>query len=252
MPHPDEKGRLTEAAHWEQYWQEEHKGHPDSHIFDSIFRSLLPHGGDYYEIGCTPGKTLAYFSRNFGYRVCGIDYVGTELVHETMRRWGVQDYEVITADFLEHRFPDERQFDVVGSYGLIEHFADFESVVLRQAAYVKPGGYLIVEVPNLRGFNYALYSLFLPEEIKGSNLGAMRLEAITEPLRKHGFRIAYGRYFGTCFLHFDEQNAFLSSRPWLRTIVRACRRVLDAVGLGNVPSAFLSPYIVVVAQRSVV
>ena len=241
--------RLTEAAHWEQYWQSERKAHPDSYIFDPILRPLLPRGGDYFEIGCTPGKTMVYFARNYGYRVCGIDYVGTELVHDTMRRWGIEEYEVVAADFLEHRFPQERLFDVVGSYGFIEHFSDVEDVLLRQAAYVKPGGYLVVEVPNLRGFNALLYRIFLPEELRGSNLAAMRPEAITGPLVANGFQIVHGRYFGTCFLQFDEQNGFLASRPWLLGLVRAMKRLLAAVRLDNVPSAFLSPYLVVIARK---
>lgn len=249
MPEDSAPGRLTDAAYWEQHWAVEHKFHPDRHIFDGVLRPLLPRGGNYLEIGCAPGSTMAYFHRNYGYRVCGIDFVGAALVHDTMRRWDIRDYEVIDADFLDYRFPQERLFDVVASFGFIEHFADFEGVLLRQAAYVRPSGHLIVEVPNLHGLNHVLYRLFLPQELAVHNLSAMRLGTITSPLLAHGFTIVHARYQGTCFLHFDEQNPFLARRLWLLRAVRLLKRGLAGVGLGNLPSRMFSPYILVVAQR---
>jgi 2-polyprenyl-3-methyl-5-hydroxy-6-metoxy-1,4-benzoquinol methylase len=39
------------------------------------------------------------------------------------------------------------------SWGLIEHFTDTESVISAHVNLLKPGGILIVSIPNLRGFN---------------------------------------------------------------------------------------------------
>jgi 2-polyprenyl-3-methyl-5-hydroxy-6-metoxy-1,4-benzoquinol methylase len=39
------------------------------------------------------------------------------------------------------------------SWGPIEHFTDTESVISAHVNLLKPGGILIVSIPNLRGFN---------------------------------------------------------------------------------------------------
>lgn len=140
---------------------------------------------------------------------------------------------------------------MVASFGFIEHFSDFRAVPLRQAALVRPGGHLVCEVPNLRGLNYLLFRLLQPRELEGHNLAAMAPSAIADPLRRYGFRIRYARYVGTCFVHFDAQNPYLADHPARLRLVRAARQALGAVALGNAPSAWLSPYIVVVATRDV-
>lgn len=246
MPKAPPDDRLTNRAFWESYWNTSPAAR-ERNVFDEVFRRYLPTGGDYLEIGCSPGWTLAYFHRNFGYRVTGVDFVDGALVRRTMADHGIRTYEFIEADFFE--FSSPRRFDVVGSFGFVEHFADFPAVLRRQASFVRPGGHLVVEVPNLRYFNNLLYRIFLPKVLAMHNLVAMDLRALTAPLLED-FHLVYARYFGTCFLHFDEQNSFLSSRPGLLRLVHGARGLLAAARLGNVPSRFLSPYILVIAQRA--
>ena len=51
-------------------------------------------------------------------------------------------------------------FDVVMSRGFIEHFDEPSSVVDRHLDLLKPGGLLVVSIPNLRGVNGLLTRFF--------------------------------------------------------------------------------------------
>ena len=56
-------------------------------------------------------------------------------------------YEI---DYLQKDFFNldlNSKFDIVGSFGLIEHFADKADVMQTHAKFVKPGGYLIILAP---------------------------------------------------------------------------------------------------------
>jgi SAM-dependent methyltransferase len=45
----------------------------------------------------------------------------------------------------------EEAFDVVVSFGLIEHFEDTVSIVRAASRFLKPGGMLITNIPNMTG-----------------------------------------------------------------------------------------------------
>lgn len=245
---PGTRGRLTSKAYWDVHWHREEKYIGADHIMDALLRRYLPQGGDSLEVGCAPGATLAYFHRRFGYRVTGLDFSSVEMVHATMARAGITDYRVIEADFLS--WQSGQTFDVVASFGFVEHFADVRGVVRRHAQLVRPGGYVVLEVPNLRYFNGFLYALLLPRVLALHNRQAMRPEALAAPLREEGaFEILHAAYFGTSLLDFDPQNPLLGRHPLLLAVVRAARVLLARCGLADRPSAFFSPYIVVIARR---
>ncbi len=239
---------LTTRGYWDGHWRRERKYEGADHIMDSLLVRHLPRGGDYLEVGCAPGATLAYFHRRFGYRVTGVDFSSVELVRATMARAGITDYRVVEADFL--RWESEQRFDVVASFGFVEHFADVRGIVLRHARFVRPGGYLVLELPNLRYFNGLLHAVLLPRVLALHNRAAMRPKRITAPLLEgDAFEILHAGYFGTSFLDFDPQNPVLGQRRALLAAVRGARALLARCGGHDRPTAFFSPYIVVIARR---
>lgn len=123
------------------------------------------------EAGCARSIWLPYFSREFGFEVSGIDYSET----------GCQkSREILAAQNVAGRVLEENifapspdlvgRFDVVVSFGLIEHFEDSAGAVRALAAYLKPGGTMITNIPNMRGtvglvqrlFNRAVYDQHIP------------------------------------------------------------------------------------------
>ncbi len=240
---------LTPKGYWDAHWRREHKDDrtADRHHFDALFRRYMPHGGTLLDVGCAPGVTMAYFARTFGYEVTGIDTSSIDCVRETMARHGITRYGALEADFFSLE-PAEK-FDIVTSFGFVEHFRDVRGVVLRQARLVRPGGYTVCEVPNLRYFNWLLYRLFLPRLLPMHNLAAMDPAVLRALLLEEGFEVLYGNYWGTCFLDFDWRNSVVArSRP-LRWCIGAARATMARLGLADRPNRLFSPYIVVIARR---
>ena len=80
------------------------------------------------------------------------------------------------ADFLSDEFQIKYKnyFDIVASFGLIEHFDDSKEVVNKHINLLKRGGYLLITIPNKRGFfNFILSYIFNKEGIKIHNLKIM-------------------------------------------------------------------------------
>jgi len=103
------------------------------------------------EIGCAPGKWMAYFHKSFGYSVAGIEYVDSAATatKQNMELQGI-DAKVLSVDFFEAEIPPA-SYDVVFSGGFIEHFHDLDNTVGRISKLAKQ--YVVTLVPNLYGIN---------------------------------------------------------------------------------------------------
>jgi 2-polyprenyl-6-hydroxyphenyl methylase/3-demethylubiquinone-9 3-methyltransferase len=126
------------------------------------------------EVGGAPGRYLAYLHRRFGCRCAVVDSSphGCELTRRNFDLLGIP-VDVHEDDVLHPR-GDLGRFDLVYSLGLIEHFLDITGVVAAQARLVRPGGKLILGVPNLRGVNGWFARRLAPRRLALHNTEAMR------------------------------------------------------------------------------
>jgi 2-polyprenyl-3-methyl-5-hydroxy-6-metoxy-1,4-benzoquinol methylase len=95
---------------------------------------------------------LPYFAREFGFKVAGIDYApaGCALAEESLRRSGVAG-EIFCADIFDPPPSLLETYDVVVSFGVVEHFTDTTASIEAFARLLRPGGLLITSVPNMAG-----------------------------------------------------------------------------------------------------
>jgi SAM-dependent methyltransferase len=167
---------LTEQNFWEDYWKTRgesiievkrtKKGLSINAILDAFDKFLKPdENATILEIGGAPGQYLVYMARNFKYKVSSLDYsrVGNEQTIRNMKACGI-DVNVFEKDILAEDFKNGLPlFDIVYSLGFVEHFEDLNLVVKRHLELLKPGGTLIIGVPNLTG----IYRLFLKKTAPG-------------------------------------------------------------------------------------
>jgi 2-polyprenyl-3-methyl-5-hydroxy-6-metoxy-1,4-benzoquinol methylase len=129
------------------------------------------------EIGSAPGTFSVELHRRVGCEPFGVEYTaeGARLNRAVFEQAGINPANVIVDDFFNDRFIDAHrgQFDIVMSRGFIEHFSDPVSVLRHHAELLKPGGFLIVTIPRLRGLGYALTRLIAPELLSKHNLDIM-------------------------------------------------------------------------------
>lgn len=102
------------------------------------------------EVGCADSIWLPYFARELGFCVAGLDYAddGCRKAMVTLREAGV-DAPVHHADLFNPPGSFLGRYDVVFTYGLVEHFTDTRSALAALAALCKPGGHLLTLVPNM-------------------------------------------------------------------------------------------------------
>lgn len=218
----------------------------DSILFGSLLTQYLPKRNDFncIEIGGIPGKFLVFLNKTLGYHVTGIDFADTDsFFRDNMALNDVQEYEFIKADFLE--FSPARKFDVVVSFGFIEHFEDVEGIVTRHCDLVSDNGYLVITTPNFRYFQYLYHYIFDRANLLIHNTDAMRPRLIDRIVGRHGFKPLFSGHFG----HLDvwREPSDLSDR--MVAIDDRIQRFVRIYGKRFPTSALYSPHCVGVYRR---
>ena len=135
---------------WAYRDQEFHRFFTEQLGPDASGRSVL-------ELGCAQSAWLPYFARHFGCRISGLDYseLGVAKARARLQRQGIAA-DVRCADLFQPPPEWVGAFDLVVWFGVAEHFQDTSGAIRAAAAYLKPGGLLVTEIPNLRGVNGVL------------------------------------------------------------------------------------------------
>ncbi len=251
-----------------EYWAEVHaaavpnlpiqaspRQNPDEHRL--FTRYLRIRGGTLFEVGCAPGRWLAYFARYFDMKVAGLDYVeaAVELTRRNLAMQGF-DGDIRCADFYRDPLP-AGAFDAVYSRGFIEHVPDTDAVVARIVGIARPGGIVITTVPNFLGLNGRLRKRTYPESYASHvHLSPARLREAHE---KAGVRTLFCDYCGVPVVIVRRpdflERAFDTGLR--RRIERRALGLLNAASqrtfrlLGRVPrSRLLSPTIMYIGERA--
>lgn len=157
--------------YWDQAWTDEEWppdidpaspsiwAHRDQVLHREIQRILdetMPSrtGSSVLELGCARSAWLPYFAREFGCRVAGLDYseLGARQAAERLRALGIRG-EIRCADLFVPPHDWVGAFDIVVWIGVAEHFENTTAAVAAAATYLRAGGVLITEIPNLAGLN---------------------------------------------------------------------------------------------------
>jgi SAM-dependent methyltransferase len=243
----DAAGDAAGKEYWNSIWQglppvERYEGpvyeqHP-------VLSKFLSHagGGDAIEIGCGSGSYMIYINKEFGYRIDGLDYSDNmEYVRANLLHNGVRDSELFNADFFE--FAPPRKYDLVLSGGFAEHFDDYELTVKRHAEWAKPGGLVVIIVPNLTHIHRLLCSWFAPELLRVHRFPLMQRKVMRQTLEKAGLRV----------LHCEYHKTFRPTYELPRMIsfsFRIVQKLLQASGLDNLGNRFGSPYLISVSRKN--
>lgn len=149
-------GHLTSRAYWRRTWsgvELPHVTRPSPDV-RRILRDILPRdASSLLEVGCAPGGWMAFFWKEFGHRVHGIEYVpeSAELARRNLDMLGAEA-EVTCGDFFE--IESSSEYEIVFSAGFIEHFVDTDDVVARITNLATRN--VVTLVPNLFGINGAI------------------------------------------------------------------------------------------------
>lgn len=193
-----EQNRLTTKEYWTAvipaFQFERHQGHAIEALIKKYISSTI--SGNVIEIGSFPGPFLAAFG-DLGFTLNGIDFHPknkTDLPAWLLAQ-GFKTGDFQTVDFFE--FVTEKKYDVVASFGFIEHFKNYEEVIMKHATMVNENGYLIITTPNFRGWlQHWLHKTFDLRNLQLHNIESMQPAVWARILRANGFEIIFHGYLG--------------------------------------------------------
>ena len=146
-------------------------------FYTSFFKEKFQHQ-TLIEIGCGNSVWLSYFHKQFGFDVSGLDYseLGCAQTKKILERDQVKG-SIYLGDLFHPPSELIGKFDVVCSFGVVEHFDDTVATLNKIGAFLKPGGILITSIPNLTGVSgflqkwmnrpvYDIHKVMSTEQIK--------------------------------------------------------------------------------------
>jgi SAM-dependent methyltransferase len=178
--------------------------------------SYVEKRGCLLELGAAVGEFLSVMSSR-GWKVEGVE-VSRDAVEVAKRNHAVD----IFCGNLE-QFESSKTYDVVCMYHSLEHTPNPAYVIDRAYELLKPGGIIVIEVPNLKGFDSRinrerkLSSYDLPR-----HLSHFTPAILSNKLQRTGFEILdIDLYYPQFILQMAEQHASRRKRTWDRTPIAA-------------------------------
>jgi SAM-dependent methyltransferase len=156
-------------------------------------------GGSCLEIGCGRGSLLFALADRFD-RLVGVDATNVRI--EAARRFlqtggaaHADKMEFIQGDATEPLPFDDDEFDVAIACAIIEHCEDLFAVVDELARVTRPGGYLVVTVPNICYIKHVLGLLVGKTPLTGTETRQI------DHWRETGWDGGHLHYFSKASLH---------------------------------------------------
>lgn len=239
----------TDKPFWDKYYVGSLPRQVDEVLFDDLFRLYLPRDPNktVLEVGCAGGEFMAHLTKKHGFRPYGIDFSDEiEKTRSTFRFNDLPEPTLFKEDFFAWQPP--QRFDVVCSFGFVEHFDDLDAVVKKHAALVAPDGMLFITMPNFAHLQYPLHWLLDRENLRRHNTRIMNLRSLRRALVGLPFQIRHLSYYRTMDFWTENANPLFWQKI-LKSQVRALSRTINRIVGPNRPNALLSPHIVLVAQR---
>ena len=208
----------------QEYWDKSYEKYnftntPKEDPIRKWIEKYVPKGtGICLELGAFPGRYLSLFGE-LGYELSGIDLTPqiTSSLPDWLRQNGFRTAEFIKADFNEHNF--ERKYEVVCSFGFIEHFKGWEKILEKKMKLVEDGGLIIVEAPNFNGpLQKFLHATLDEKNLQRHNTASMDPELWKQLLIKNNFEIIFSGYFGGFDFWVDSQERTESQKNVIQAI----------------------------------
>jgi len=236
---------IVDKNYWGDCWQKikfeiAPKNHPirqwiESEVPETNYKTCL-------EIGYYPGKFLAVFGEK-GYVLNGIDsFIEPQnLSISWLKKCGYNMGSFYKSNL--RYFKSSELYDVVCSFGFIEHFKNWEEVLGKHIELTKTAGTIMIDIPNLNSFLYRfLYKLFEPRILKNHKFSAMNISNICNVFKKNRCDIKRADYFGYFYFRFVTRHGKIS--VMVSKIINIFRPIFELL-----PKSIYMRYIVILAVK---
>lgn len=253
--------RKSTQDYWDENWRRAGDGlaaHKDESFFwrrlNAVFRQAfagLPPDATLIELGAGASEWLPRLHRDFAVQVSGLDYSepGCVRASQILAQSGITG-EIHHGDMFDPPAALLEQFDVVCSFGLVEHFADTAAAIHACSRFCKPGGVIFTLIPNMTGVNGFFYKL-LNRAVFETHV-PLKLEHLQQAHAKAGLVPVVSSYLLGLpgILDPNRQEPVLWRRLFRFVVSRMSQFVwwFEERGAGVPENGLTSPYIVCVAR----
>jgi SAM-dependent methyltransferase len=246
------KLELTDIDYWDKKRKFFKPYHPKNNEFYEFLNAYLPKRPEWScaEIGGYPGSHLVFCAKNFGYKPVAIEFSNyTEHIQDMFEFNEIENFEIINKNFFEI---ENRAFDIVLSFGFIEHFTKLEEVFSKHIEMLKPGGYLALSVPNFKGFQgwlrrHTMQKEFFDELWATHNPEAMSENFFLNMADQHNLDVIFcgARLKGDLWID-SHSSEIRSNRKWVISLYHFLQKLVRPFLPSNM---WISPIIVMVARK---
>ncbi len=142
------------------------------------FGKYFPQAENFFEIGCGTGFALGGFHRSFpGLALYGSDLYDRALEYSAERAPSARLFQMDA-----RKIPFQDEFDAIGAFDVLEHIEEDEVVLSQIFQALKPGGGLLVTVPQ-HPFLWSDY------DVLDHHVRRYRADELTAKVRRAGFEI---------------------------------------------------------------
>ncbi len=244
---------LTDRTFWQKYWESK-KGliveiprkYTFSDIFDRVFSEQKINSA--IELGGFPGYYAVFLKKYYQAETTLLDYfIYPSITKELVKRNGLaeSDLAIIEADLFNHK--PQKQYDLVLSCGLIEHFKDTKDIIAKHVPFLNDEGTLLITLPNFRGINGWVQKNFDRYNFEKHYLDCMNptyLAQIAKDLDLKNVEAFYYGRFSTWLENREDKSAL--TKLFVKSIWYVGKIATKII---TVESKALSPYIVLKANK---
>jgi ubiquinone/menaquinone biosynthesis C-methylase UbiE len=236
--------RTSEKHHWERFWEEsaaiDDVYDTGGRVVQALASVMDPQGARVLEVGAGSGRDSLDLQMR-GARVWVVDYTPSAL-HLIRRQPGGTSLRPVCGNAFQLPFADGC-FDAVFHQGLLEHFRNPMDMVRENARVLKPGGVLLVDVPQryhyytpLKHVLIALNRWFAGWETEYSigELRTMLRQAHLEPVHEYGDWCVPNLFYRVARKSLLKTGVRLPKQPhvpWLGDLAARLRQRLERTSL---------------------
>lgn len=204
------------------------------------------------EIGAFPGGNLGYLAKAFQYKPIALDFVDNiDLIKSNMEHNGIKECGIIKEDFL--KWIPNKKYDIVCSYGFIEHFLNYEDVLQKHIDILNHNGILIITVPNCEFFQLWIRKMLYTEEkykiiMTSHNREIMNIDKLKEIiLKKNRLKQLFSGFIGGMNIWFPANEVTIQMHKL--KYYNFIKKIESIINRLNVSNRFISPEILIIAQK---
>lgn len=206
------RGDLTDPNAWERTWRRSHRTFRSSFLkrrfvedHHDVLRTFFGRATgarsvslQVLELGCAPGSMLAAMANVAPQHVySGVDFAraGLERADRALAARNLYP-QLHLGDVRE--FAPVGVYDLVVSFGLLEHFDDPHEILSHHVRLVRPGGFVALTIPNYKHpFLKSALQAFSPDTLRTHNLETMNMDRMSGLFRSVGLSdVEVGSYGG--------------------------------------------------------